>query len=427
MKNLKNILAISMALLVPAMLVSGCASTDPQPQSGDTSSKQSTAEAPSSGGGAGAQAGSIKFLLTYPKEKTVLYECLDEFTAKTGIGLEIQYMPLTDERKQINIMVASESLPDVMDVDNTDTASYAQMGILADITDLVNSDIELDKYYPQVLGQSQYEGKYYGMPFTSNNLCLYYNKDLFQQAGIGKIPESWEELFDAAGKLLPLNVVPFGVAGGKNTDTSFQMWPFIWMAGADAETLDSPEGVAAMDFYKKMVDNKYMSVQSVNYNAGDNANQFIAGKTAMVVDGPWRINAIKKDATFEYGVAKLPAGPNGFATVLGGHNFAIVDNEKVAASWEFVKYMNEPEVMLKYSEAENYVPSRKDVSEKSEYFSSEPMKTFVEMAEYSKAMPTKNYNKISDTIIEMMQSVVMGAKTPEQAAKDGGGAIASIK
>ena len=104
----------------------------------------------------------ITLLLTYPKEKAVLYQCIEDFTAETGIQVEIQYMPLADSRKQINIMVASDSLPDVMDVDNTDTATYAKMGILADITDHVNSELELDQYYSSILGQNQYEGRYYG-------------------------------------------------------------------------------------------------------------------------------------------------------------------------------------------------------------------------------------------------------------------------
>ena len=91
-----------------------------------------------------------------------------------------------------------------------------------------------------------------------------------------------------------------------------------------------------------------------------------------------------------------------------------------------MKYMNRPEVMVKYSEAENYIPSRKDVAAGSEYFGQEPISTFVEMQEYAVAMPVENYNKISDILIEMWQSVVLGAKDPEQAAKDAGASIAGL-
>lgn len=368
----------------------------------------------------------ITLLLTYPKEKAVLYQCIEEFTNETGIQVEIQYMPLADSRKQINIMVASDSLPDVMDVDNTDTATYAKMGILADITDRVEGQIELDQYYASTLGQNQYEGKYYGLPFTSNNLCLYYNQELLDKAGVASVPATWDEILDACEKLKAIGVNGFGVAGSQTTDTTFQMWPFIWGAGSDVDHIDSPETVKALEFYQTMVENKYMSTEVVNYNSGDNANQFIAGKTAMIIDGPWRLSSIQADAAFKFGVAKVPEGEAGFKTVLGGHNFAISNTGNVDLSWEFVKYMNRPEVMVKYSEAENYIPSRKDVAAGSDYFSQEPISTFVEMQEYAVAMPVENYNKISDILIEMWQSVVLGAKNPEQAAKDAGAAISGI-
>jgi multiple sugar transport system substrate-binding protein len=423
MKNIKKVLMMFLTVAMVMGALAGCGKSSETP-AGNSASTEGTQTQDSA---AGAEGKKISLLLTYPKEKTVLYQTIEDFTKETGIEVEIQYMPLEESRKQINVMVASDSLPDVMDVDNTDTAAYAKMGILADITDRVNSEIEVDQYYQGALGQSVYEGKYYGLPFTSNNLCMYYNKDLFAQAGIENAPQTWDEVLTAAEKLAAIGVNAFGVAGGQTTDTSFQMWPFVWGAGSDWAKIDSPETVDMLNFYKKLVDNKYMSTEVVNYNAGDNANQFIAQKTAMIIDGPWRLNSIKADATFEFGVAKVPEGPNGFKTVLGGHNFAIANNDNVDASWEFVKYMNRPDVMVKYSEAENYIPSRKDVAAESEYFSTEPISTFVEMAEYAQPMPIENYNKISDAIIEMWQSVVLGAKSPEDAAKDAGATISALQ
>lgn len=205
------------------------------------------------------------------------------------------------------------------------------------------------------------------------------------------------------------------------------MWPFIWGAGVDWENLDSDTTVKMLDFYKTLVDNEYMSTEAVNYNAGDNANQFTAGKTAMIIDGPWRLRSIQSDAGFEWGVAKVPAGPAGFSTVLGGHNFAVVNNDNTDASWEFIKYMNSPEVMGKYSEAENYIPSRKDVADSLEYFKTEPISTFVEMMEVAQPMPKENYNKVSDVIIQMWQSVVLGKADPQSAATTAAESIAAIK
>ena len=362
----------------------------------------------------------ISLLLTYPRDRGMIYQCIEDFTAETGIGVEIQYIPLMDSRKQINMMIISDELPDVMDVDNTDTATYAQIGILADLTDRVENEIEVEQYYAGSLGQNIYEGRNYGLPFTTNTLGMYYNKDLLRQAGVESVPQTWEELLSAGEKLKDIGVYCFGVSGSvmKASDTTFQMWPIIWSAGSDWDRLDSPGTVEALEFYKTLVDNGYMSAEVVNYSANDNTNQFIAGKTAMVIEGSWKLGQVQEQADFEFGIARIPKGPKGFQNVLGGHNFAIVDNEKVDLSWEFVKYMNRPDVMQKYSEADNYIPARKDVTQASEYFQTEPICYFAKMIEQTQPMPKEKYLQISDIMVRMWQSVVRDGEKPAIAAAE---------
>lgn len=421
----KRLLSMFLSVAVVTGLVVGCGSSNPETNtevspeaSPEVSSETKTEEIQSTGE-------KISLLLTYSEEKKVLYQCIDDFTKETGIEVEIQYMPLEDSRKQISVMVASGSLPDVMDIDNTDTQNYTEMGILADLTERVEAEIETGQYYEGVLASQKVDGKYYGLPFTANNLCLYYNKDLLEQAG-AEVPTTWEELLDACEKLKAIGVTGFGVAGSQTTDTSFQMWPFIWGSGADVTTIDSEQMVDMLNLYRTMVDNEYMSTEVINYASGDNANQFTAGKTAMIIDGPWRMNAVKADAGFEWGVAQVPAGPAGEVTVLGGHNFAVVENENTDLSWEFIKYMNSPEVMGKYSEAENYIPSRKDVCESLEYYKTEPISVFVEAMNIAQPMPKKDYNSVSDALIKMWQQVVLGEAEPEAAAKEAGETVAAL-
>ncbi len=414
--------------------LSGCGSSqNPQtaPASKEAeSSTETTAQAEGTSAAQSYEGRTLKLLLTYSKEKTVLYECLDEFTKTTGIQLDIQYMPLGDLRKQVNIMVTGNSLPDVIDVDNVDTYTYAKMGILQDITDKVESELPVEQYYSDVLSMSKVDGKYYGLPFTSNNLCLYYNVDALKAAGIDNPPATWDELLDACAKLKEQGLYGFAASAGQNTDTPFHFLPFLWQeGGASGEETDlaSEQSAAALSFYKKLIDEGYMPKEVATYNAADIANQFSAGKIAMMIDGPWRLNGVKKDAGFEFNIAELPAGKAGKASVLGGHNFAVVKNDNADISWEFVKFMNSPEIMAKYSEAENYIPSRKDVAEGSQYFSEGPIHAFIDMAANAKMKPCSNFSKINDIMVEMVQSVVIGQKTPEAAAADAGAAQAALK
>mgnify|MGYP001079071154 CR=1 FL=1 len=147
----KRLLSMFLSVAVITGLAVGCGSANPetsteisQETSPEVSSEIKTEEIESTGE-------KISLLLTYSEEKKVLYQCIEDFTKETGIEVEIQYMPLEDSRKQISVMVASGSLPDVMDIDNTDTQTYTEMGILADLTERVEAEIETGQYYEGVL------------------------------------------------------------------------------------------------------------------------------------------------------------------------------------------------------------------------------------------------------------------------------------
>lgn len=409
---MKKFTALLVSILVLISCLAGCGQ---QTATESTQPKATTGNEQSQNGDGEVQ--TITFLITYSSDKEVMYQCIADFTAETGIQVEIQYLPLAESRNQISIMTASGSLPDVMDVDNTDTASYAQMGILADLTDRVNGEIDKDQYYEGVLNNSVYDGKYYGLPFTANDLALYCNMDLLAQAGVEKVPTTWDEVLDACAKLKEIGVTGFGVAANQSTDTSFQLWPVLWSYGVDHTALDSQNTIDALSLYSTMAEKGYLTTESIQYASGDNANQFIAGNIAMIIDGPWRLRSVESGASFQFQVASMPAGPEGSVTVLGGHNFAITEGGNVDAAWEFVKYMNSPEVMQKYYEAENYIPARKDVCQASTYFQGENLSAFVDSMENARPMPKDNYNSVSDILVEMLQSVILNVAQPAEAAK----------
>lgn len=410
---MKKFLALILALAMLTTCLAGCGQEAAQTEQ-KTTDPVPEAKAPDTADADTAK--SISFLITYSSDKEVMYQCISDFTAQTGINVDIQYLPLAEARNQISIMTASGSLPDVMDVDNTDTANYAQMGILADLTDRVTSEIEMDQYYEGVLNNSKWDNKYYGLPFTANNLAMYCNMDLLAQAGVDAVPTTWEEMLDACEKLKQIGVTGFGIAANQSTDTSFQMWPVLWSNGVDYTDLGSQNTIDTLTIYETMAKNGYMTTEAIQYASGDNANQFIAGNIAMIIDGPWRLRSIESGVSFQFQVAPIPAGTAGQATVLGGHNFAITKGGNEDAAWEFVKYMNSPEVMQKYYEAENYIPARKDVCQASEYFKGENLAPFVSAMENASPMPKDNYNALSDILIEMLQSVVLDVSTPADAA-----------
>src|SRR5699024_6221567 len=95
---------------------------------------------------------------------------------------------------------ASEELPDIVMLDGPDHQSFAASGVLEDITEEVSEWGEIDQYYDAPLSHVIYEDKYYGIPTGTNNIGLFYNADMLNDANI-EPPTSWEELREASETL----------------------------------------------------------------------------------------------------------------------------------------------------------------------------------------------------------------------------------
>jgi len=367
----------------------------------------------------------ITFLLTHPIEREGIWSSLDMFTEETGIIVEVINVPLGESRTQIPTWAMGGTLPDVLNIDNTDTFNWAQMGFIADLSDLVERDVELEFFFESVLENQLFEDRFYSMPFYANNLAMYYNREIFDAVGV-ELPTTLDEVLAIAPAISAAGYDVFGIAAGSTTDTTFQQWPFIWGSGADWTDLDSPQNIGQLTFFQTLVENGWMSVEVTTYNAGDNANQFTAGHVAMIVDGPWRLPTIVENASFEWGVTMIPEGAGGFSTVLGGHNLAISTTADRELAWELVMFFNRPDIMQRFCEIDNYVPARWDVAAASQVMNSHPMSGFVGMMDYAVPMPKENYMEISDAIIRMLQSVLLGQATPAEAASEAAASIELI-
>jgi multiple sugar transport system substrate-binding protein len=120
--------------------------------------------------------------------------------ANPNIKIKRVEVPFAELKKKLLLGAAAGELPDIVIVDNPDHQSMAAAGVLADITDDVKKWGEEENYFEGPWSTTVYKGKNYGIPLGSNNLALFYNEDLLNQAGV-KPPTNWNELREAAKKL----------------------------------------------------------------------------------------------------------------------------------------------------------------------------------------------------------------------------------
>ena len=232
--------------------------------------------------------------------------------------------------------------------------------------DLIEGDEDaawLNGFYPALMANGQIEGKTWGVPFQRSTIVAYYNKDMFRAAGLDpeKAPTSWDELVsigaaltndDAYGLMIP--------------STGYPYWMFQALAIQNGKEVMSDDGVSTyfddeavvetLDFWKSLsAQHGIMPEGTVEW--GTLRQAFLEGKTAMMWHSTGNLTAVKNNAEFDFGVAKLPGNVR-LGSPTGGGNFYVFKDtsaEEKAAALKLIKFMTSPEQAAEWSIATGYM------------------------------------------------------------------------
>jgi sn-glycerol 3-phosphate transport system substrate-binding protein len=262
----------------------------------------------------------------------------------------------------------------------TDVHDLIDAKYIDSVDDLVAADKDGKDFVkdlaPAYLGNSYFQGKLYGIPFQRSAVVLYYNADLLDAAKL-KAPATWTELADAAQKLT--------VDGGKTrwgleypSDNPYWLFQPLAIGGgknvfSDDKTVNfnAPEVVEAVQFYLDL-SKKYKAMpEGVQASWGSSTQNFIAGKTAMVVHTTGSLTNILAGAKFKVGVMALPGKKaNAWASVTGGGNLYLTAGHSEAerkAAWSFVRFITDPVRVVEFSQKTGYVPYRQSATATAEW------------------------------------------------------------
>ena len=349
-------------------------------------------------------------------------------SSQEKIEVSVEFVPRAELTKQFTIGLVADKLPDIGLVYNPDMAALSAMGLFADITDKMNSYDGKDKFYAGPISSCQLNGKYYGIPLGSNDLALYYNKDMFSAAGV-QPPTTWDELKTAAQKLTKAGTTyGLAIAAPKNEEGTFQYLPWLLSTGAKFNELGSANGIKSLQYLTDLIKDGSMSKEVINWTQNDLEKQFVTNKAAMIVDGPWIITTVKKDApNLNWGVVKVPKDQI-YSSDLGGENWGIIKGHHEAEAWDFIKFTQQKDNMIAYCADFGYIPSRKDIAESDDNVTKDAiMSVFLDELQYAMPRgPHPKWPQISDAMSTAMQESFTNAKTPQQAAKDAQGKIDNV-
>lgn len=304
-------------------------------------------------------------------------------------------------------------VPDVAVVDVVDNQNFASLGMLKDLS---NDGINKSDFFDGPWSSVIYEGKTYGIPLNSNNLALYYNKQMLKDAGV-EVPTDWASLKDVAKKTTKGDVKGIAISAVKSESATFQILPFVWQTGGDLKDY-ATSGATALAYLRGLIDDGSMSEAVSNYTQEDARTQFITGKSAMMINGPWELATLTKDAQFDWDVAPLPKDKRA-ATSMGGENVVVMNGAKQSdAAVKLAKFLTSAEGAKIYCDGSGQLSSRPDLQGKLKLSNDAKLKVFEsQLADAHARAYGKDYPKISEAIQLSMQEALTGASTPEAAAK----------
>lgn len=369
---------------------------------------------------------------------------LQPFEEATGINVEVVSHPWEGWDERYVTAFIGGTAPDVSYMPDEFWPRFAAAGQLTDMSALFANELEaMAADYPANLWElGTYEGKRFGIPYLFVAVQLFYNRDLFDAAGIEYPPSSpndpnfadwtWERFAEVAQQLTQ------DTDGDGETDQWGFAWsvlfrdpnflyPFLWQAGADI--LDVPNntngfgnerGAAAFTFIRELIDAGVIPDGGLNPNF---QQVFYEGKAAMAPVESYSIATVRRDfPELNIGAAMTPQGPgidfyDGRGS-FGNAGFWVIAeaSEHKAEAFQLIQYLNRPDNLTSMMDIIKLFGARVDWQPPTD----EPLfQAFIEGQPYLVPYPLHpRLRQVHSLIIAEAQAMVLGEKSPEQAIMD---------
>jgi multiple sugar transport system substrate-binding protein len=346
------------------------------------------------------------------------------------INVDFQLVTMSNIFTKYKTLIAGNASPDVMAMNYDNAYQFGALGALEDLGQwITKTNLDTSIYYQPTLDMFKVNGTQYSMPATFSDVVLFFNKNMFDAAGV-EYPQrdwTWSDLKQAASKLTQ----------DTNNDGkidqwgySFPWWPLtlemydakFWNADATACTLNTPEGIKAL---QSIVDGRYTEKFAPTSDALAEQGEwdmFMAGKLAMYPTGPWAVQPFNDGITsFTYDIAHMPAGDQQATHVYANAYSMSATSKNKEAAWEFISFATGPEGTKIRQEGKYEISPVKDIAEK--YYvealkgaNPEHAIVFMEVQDYAVPQPVHaNWQQIYDSVAPEVDLALNNSKSVQDA------------
>ena len=268
-----------------------------------------------------------------------------------NISIEVQTAAYADYFTKLQTQVAGGSPPDTFELNYENSVAYASSGALLDLSPLAAADPDFDPsvYYPKAYEVFQADGKQFGVPEQFSDVILFYNKDLFDAAGVDYPDASWtwederaaaEKLTDTAngvwGHFQPIQFFEFYKVLAQNGGSFFN-------ADQTQATFNDAKGVEAAEWLIGKLDK---TMPSDAFGPDQDSALFKSGKLAMWHTGIWLFPSLA-DAPFAWDVSVEPGNVQKAHHFFANAVVASATTEHPAEAWAWLRFLNSSDEAVK--------------------------------------------------------------------------------
>lgn len=380
-----------------------------------------------------------------PPNREVLQRLVDRFNeAHPTIQVESLYVGQGDQQiPKILAAVVGNVPPNLLWYAPTITGQLVELEAIVPVEDWLDASLRA-QIDPALFGSMELEGHLWSVPFSVNNVGIFYRPSLFEAAGITELPRTWEELRQVARQLTHPEAGQHGflLPLGKGEWTVFMWLPFMWSAGGSWQNktlanslidikaekqnpglsinLVNDGAIAALQFWRNLIEDGSAILSQPE--RGYELDQFIAGKVAIQLTGPWTLGQLQA-THIDYAVMPIPVMQKP-ATSIGGENLFIFKTTPAQekAAQVFAQYVLSEAFQTEWALSTGYLPVNLKARQNPDYqqfLAHEPaVQVFLDQAPYGKSRPIfPGYSRLSDTVGRAIEAVLLGKDTPEAALK----------
>ncbi len=368
-----------------------------------------------------------------PPNRDVFQKLVNEFNQNhPQINVNAYYIGQPDQQMpKILTSVVGNAAPDILWYSPQITGQLVELDAIEPIEEWLNESPRQAEIDPSLFEAMELNEQIWSIPMATNNTAIFYRPSLFEAAGITNLPLTWEEFrvaaqqltrdldqdgkIDQQGILLPL---------GKGEWTVFTWLPFMYSAEGelienDQINLVNSGAIQALQFWSDLI--KDGSALLSPPERGYEQDNFISGKVAMQITGPWTLGYLDS-LNIDYGVFPIPAQAQQ-ATVIGGEHLFVMKKtpQHQQAVLTFLDYVLSEEFQTEWSLGTGYLPinlKTRQSQKYQEFLSQQPtLQTFLKQMAWARSRPIiAGYRRISENLGRAIEASLLG-ENPQNALK----------